>query len=200
VISVLCPSRGHPDLLARSVSSLRELAAVTPEILVAADDDDPGTIGAATALGTRVLVSGRAGYDRLHEYYQRLAGMARGDWLLVWNDDAVMLTPEWDAVIERLPGTVHVAGVQSPHSPLCCFPAVRREAIAAIGKFCTDNPHVDTFWGDIATAAGTFRETGVYAHCESPSGCNPHDFYSAAHQAEMARCAGILRQLAAGAA
>ena len=145
-----------------------------------------------------MLVSGRQGYDRLHVYYQRLSQLARGDWLLVWNDDATMLTTGWDAVIGDLPAEVHVAGVQSPHSPLCCFPAVRREAVAAIGKFCTDNPHVDTFWGDIATAAGTFRETAVYAHCESPGGCNPHDFYSPEHQAEMARCAQALRELRDG--
>jgi hypothetical protein len=39
------------------------------------------------------------GYDSLHEYYNELASKATGDWLMLWNDDAVMETEGWDEKI-----------------------------------------------------------------------------------------------------
>ena len=49
MISVLLPSRGHPDLLKRSVASLLDHASAVEmvEVLVAADEDDPETVKAA---------------------------------------------------------------------------------------------------------------------------------------------------------
>jgi hypothetical protein len=196
VISVLCPSRKNPELLAKSIRSLRTTADHPPEILIAADDDDMGTITMATDLTGRVFISPRAGYDRLHEYYQQLAIAARGDWLLVWNDDATMETLHWDAEIEALPPEVYVADIGSVHSPMCCFPAVRREAVQALGRFCTNNPHVDTFWGDISTVAGVIQKVAVYVNCTPLVRGNPHDFYAPWHQAEMVKYAEILRNLA----
>lgn len=197
MISVLCPSRGNPALLDRSVWSLRETAAGELQILAAIDPDEADLYaGADICPGTEFWVAPeRYGYDRLHVYYQRLAELALGDWLLIWNDDATMLTIGWDAQIMALPPEIHVADVRSPHYPLCCFPAVRRAAVEALGKFSTDTPHVDTFWGDIGETAGVLQRISAYASCESPSRNNPHDFYSARHQREMARCAAVLREL-----
>lgn len=196
MISVLCPSRGNPEKLVRSVQSLHFNAVGVIEILVAADYDDPTTAQVAEALETRVLVRERAGYDRLHVYYQELAKLATGDWFMVWGDDCVMMTDRWDVEIESLPPQILVADVVSTHSPLCCFPAVRRAAIDAIGRFSTDNPHVDTFWGDIGAMAGVIARVNVFVSAESPVKGQPHDFYSPAHQAEMAASAQLLREMA----
>jgi Glycosyl transferase family 2 len=196
MISVLCPSRGHPDLLERSVRSLRARSVGVLEILVAVDDDDIATIEMAAEVADVLTVVPRAGYDRLHVYYQGLARLADGDWLMVWGDDCVMMTDGWDAVIEALPREILVADVTSTHSPLCCFPAVRRAAVSALGMFCTDNPHCDTFWGDIGAMAGVIARVPVYVSAESPVKNQPHDFYSPEHQAKMYRCAEKLRELA----
>jgi hypothetical protein len=197
VITVLCPSRGNPALLYRSVQSLRSTATGDLQVLAAIDPDEAALYAAADAYpGTEFWIAPeRYGYDRLHVYYQRLAPLAQGDWLLIWNDDATMMTLGWDAEIMALPREVFVADVRSPHYPLCCFPAVRREAVEALGKFSTDTPHVDTFWGDIGVMAGVLQRVGVYAHCESPSRGNPHSFYGPEHQQEMARCAAVLQKL-----
>ncbi len=193
VISVLLPSRGNPALLERSVRSLRGHASRRLEILVAADDDDPDTARKAGELAVLRLIRKRAGYDRLHVYYQDLAAMASGDWLLVWGDDCVMTTDGWDDIIESLPSGVLVADLASTHSQHCCFPAVRRAAVEAIGMFSTDNPHVDTFWGDIATEAGVIRRPdGIFVQAESVIRGNPHDFYSPEHQEKMRECARLL--------
>jgi glycosyltransferase involved in cell wall biosynthesis len=196
VISVLIPSRERPELLARSVTSLRDKAASPPEVLVAADDDDDTTVKMALELGVQVVVvMPRVGYDRIHEYYHEMAARASGSWLMVWDDDAVMLTPRWDEVIEALPREVYVADVQSPYSPMCCYPAVRRQAVAALGKFSTDNPHVDTFWQDVGVTAGIISRAEVHADCTmTVKPDRTHGFYEPAHQAELAVCAALLRQ------
>lgn len=194
MISVLCPSRGNPEWLKRSAKSLRSTARGEFELLVAADDDDPVTIETAAEAADTTVVLPRAGYARLHVYYQALADIAAGDWLLVWNDDCIMLTPGWDVIIRALPPEVLVADVQSPHSPLCCLPAVRRSAVEAIGTFSSDNPHIDTFWQDVANSLGVMRAVPVRASVESPVSANSHGFYEAGHQEQMAAYAQVLRE------
>lgn len=196
MIDVLLPSRGRPTVLAASIRALRSLAA-QPEsvrVQVAADDDDDATHAAASEAGAHCHVFPRHGYGGLHLYYQGLAARCDGDWLLVWNDDATMRTPGWDEIITGLPPAVLVADIQSPHSPLCCFPAVRREAVSMLGRFSTDNPHVDTFWQDLGAATGTIAVVPVEADAMSPVRPDQtHGFYEAPHQAEMAACAQTLR-------
>jgi hypothetical protein len=202
MISVLCPSRERVAQLRTSVDSLVRNAAGKIEILVVADDDDQPTIDAAAhaKLGpaTRLLITGRKGYDGLHRYYQLAAAAAWGDWLMVWNDDAIMMTPEWDTIIGALPPQVLVANVSSTQAPLCCFPAVRSEACKALGKFSTANPHVDTFWGDVGRLTGTMENVPVFASHDSPVkwGAN-HDYYGDEHQAQLAEAAGLIRSMMA---
>jgi hypothetical protein len=194
VISVLCPSRGNPQLLALSAKSLKDTADGPFEFLVAADEDDPVTVKEASRLADVTVVSPRLGYGKLHEYYQRLTDVARGDWLLVWNDDFTMLTSGWDTVIAELPASVLVADIQSPHSPLCCAPAVRRSAVEAIGTFSSANPHVDTFWQDAGGELGVIRRVPVRIDLKTPvKPGQTHGFYDPPHQAQMAACTEVLR-------
>jgi len=203
VISVLIPSRGHPGLLRRSITSLLDHASALEvvEILVAADDDDPKTATEVMEVMmnfagiVRVFTRKPVGYGCLHEYYQFLADRSRGEWLLVWNDDAQVLTYNWDAIITGQPEGVLVADVQSPYSPLCVFPAVRRTAVEALGRFSTANPHVDTFWQDIGRMTGTIASVPVHASLESPvKPGQTHGYYEPAHQAELKACADLLRK------
>lgn len=202
-IDVLIPSRARPHLLERSVLSLRQTAGGPADLIihVEADSDDPETIAAAQRLGTdcRATFPPRPGYAGLHVYYQQMAARSHGDWLLVWNDDAQMLTPGWDGILAALPPPVLVADVQTPHSPLCCFPAVRQQAVQALGRFCTDNPHVDTFWQDVGRATGTIVQVDIRASLESPvNPGNTHGFYEAAHQDELRSCAETIRRYVNG--
>jgi glycosyltransferase involved in cell wall biosynthesis len=163
MISILCPSRGRPTLLAESIGSLRDQATTSLELLVAADEDDSETVQVARGLDATVVVSERVGYSNLHVYYNGLAKQASGDWLLLWNDDATMLTASWDRAIEGLPAGVLVADLQSYHSPdLCCFPAVRYVAVTAVGGFSPHTPHCDTYWQDLGRATETIRSVDVH--------------------------------------
>lgn len=152
--SILLPSRGRPASLRSSVDSLRQLASYPDlvEILVMADPDDEETVKVAEEIGAdRILVADeRHGYASLHRYYNALAEAATGEWLLLWNDDASMLSERWDEVLANLEPRVMVADLQSQHSPrLVCFPAVRRAAVQAVGGFSPHTPHCDTYWQQI---------------------------------------------------
>lgn len=161
MISVLLPSRGRPESLAQSVASLRDLAHAPEgiEVLVAVDDDDPPTARAARDLGAKVLVSTRYGYSRLHMYVNTLAHRAHGDWLLLWNDDARMLTPGWDRRVEEAaPGVLWPAHNGSPY--LNTFPVVHRRVVDLLGHFSL-SPHCDSWVQDVADAVGIHRHIDV---------------------------------------
>ena len=114
MISVLLPSRGRPKALTESVESLLNPAdrPGSIQILIAADPDDPDTQRVGLPWQVNIWTAPeRYGYPRLHEYVNRLAEQADGDWLMLWNDDARMLTPGWDRLVEE-----REPGVLWPHS------------------------------------------------------------------------------------
>lgn len=163
MISVLLPTRGRPDGLREAVGSIRRTAAGPVEILAMADLDDQATQQTITDLGLPLYVAlERWGYPGLHHYYNRLAEAATGDWMLLWNDDAVMLTPGWDTALDRLPVQVVVANPYSNHGEgLNCFPIVRTWAVRALGHFSL-SVHADTWWQDIGDALGIQDRVNIH--------------------------------------
>ena len=145
-VSVLVPSRRRTGLLGKTVTSLAVTAAdpAGVEVLVAADPGDTQTqeFRPAPGLAVRVLTAPqRWGRGSVHEYYNWLAPQARGMWLLVWNDDAVMETGGWDQVIAALePGAVPVASNHGDHM-FIAVPAVWAKAAG----FLSPTPDVDNF-------------------------------------------------------
>lgn len=157
MISALLPTRGRPDSLRRSIASLIELADRPDqlEIAVAVDEDDPhaeaahGVVNEVTGAHSLLWIAHeRHGYSQLHQYYNALAQRAGGDWLMLWNDDALMTSRGWDTAITILPDPVVVADLWCPpHSPwLITFPAVRRWAVELLGAFSRHTCHCDTYW------------------------------------------------------
>ena len=194
MIDVLLPSRGRPEMLARAVSSLRVQAACPRSVAVrvGVDSDDPATASMAASLAAHWITFARQGYERLHVYYQALAAASPADWLLVWNDDAVMLTPDWDDVLADLPSRFLVANLRSRHSPICAFPAVRREGCGGEpGCSAGDNPHVDSFWEVVGGLSGTITAVPIDVQHDQQGGHagNEHGFHEPAHLAELAACA-----------
>ena len=162
MISVLLPSRGRPRSLADSIAGLTGNAARPRdlEVLVAADPDDATTRLAALQAGATVHVTReRYGYPRLHEYVNRLAADATGDWLMLWNDDARMLTENWDAIVEQQepavlwPHSNDVAGCNT-------FPVWPRAWTDALGHVSL-SPHCDSWIQDLGTALGRHRRIPV---------------------------------------
>lgn len=140
MISVLIPSRGRADLLRKNAPSWRHAGV---ELLVAIDDDDPMKEEYFYIQGITIYVMKRHGYQNLHEYYNFLAKFATGDWLMLGNDDATMMTKNWNAIIEAEdPTSPQVLNVWNERDNL--FPIISRAWYEATGHFSM-NTHADSW-------------------------------------------------------
>lgn len=159
MISVLCPSRGRPEALARSANSLLATASepLGFELLVAVDLDDRSDYGRFN----RFVADERWGYAGLNRYYNLLAGQAIGDWLLVWNDDALMETPGWDAIIGAQSGFKLLATDSSHGRALCAFPVIPRSWYEQLG-YLSPQTHTDSWLEAVARRLGVYTEIPVF--------------------------------------
>ena len=196
-VSILLPSRGRPQSLARTCESLRAHAsdAARIEVLVGYDEDDPRTGDVADDLDCRSVVFSRHGYDKLHLYVNYLAELAYGRWLFLWNDDAVMQTDFWDLILDRYDSNTSL--VLSPSSTgvghsMCCFPIVSCALFSRLGHMSL-SPHIDSWLQDLGNQAGILRNVDVNilhdrydltgghndeTWAESRSGYRTSEFYS----------------------
>jgi hypothetical protein len=150
MISVLLPTRGRAKM---TESSLAHLLGYRMEVLLWVDDDDPqleeyGNI--MRKLGLKMYVKPRVGYPSMHEMVNFLASKAEGDWLLLWNDDALMHTPDW---IGKLPTITHdypqVLNIYNSNPEVNLFPLINRTMYEAMGHFSM-SAHCDSWVQDIA--------------------------------------------------
>lgn len=175
LVSVLLPSRGRPAGLLNAVSSLvvRCDNPQSIEILIRLDDDDAesqkaveymnGIFGDATSIRTIIGPRGD-GYIALHKFVEELCAVARGDFLLLFNDDVLMDTNGWDAELDRFRNELCVLRLRSPMPRECAhltaFPAVHRKLHQIIGHFSL-NGFCDAWIQDISRGAGIERRCRV---------------------------------------
>ncbi len=148
IISVLIPTRKRTTLLETSVRSLLDKASdpANIEIMIAYDDDDDVSeqyfssdqwASMMRSFGARYQVSKTQpwGYQSLHTYYNDLAAQCQGDWLLIWNDDAVMQTAGWDDHVkdnQDFVGMLHMIA-ENYRAKFCLFPLIPRAWIKLFG-------------------------------------------------------------------
>lgn len=151
LVSVLIPSRGKPEKLREAVNALLAKAANKDgiEILVRVDSDDD--LKRYTAMpNVRYMGGERHGYAGLHKYYNELAAHAQGEWLLLWNDDAVMETQDWDVRIAAAPRKMSVLNLKGEVNS---FPAIHRHLYQLLGHIAQQS-HVDTWMQQVSREAG----------------------------------------------
>jgi hypothetical protein len=171
-LSLIVPTRGRPRQLRRF---LRSLAATTlrpsrVEIVLVVDADDRPV----TCPGARVVVGppGRT----MGELNRAGAAAARGEWLMLLNDDVVARTRGWDeqvlAAAARFPdriGLVHVNDTLV-RDHLCVFPVVSRRYCEEAGGICPADYHryrIDDHIDDVFTRLGgrtVFLPDVVFEH------------------------------------
>ena len=151
IASFLLPTRGRPDRLVQSIQSIHtrngsikrwdDTDIPNYEILIRADVDDKPTCDLVKPwvndIYCRVTLGPRhRGYLDLHLMVNQLAVRARGEFLVLWNDDALMQTENWDDVLKR-----HLADPPRIYHPTSAgtnrniFPIVRRSIYGAMGRF-----------------------------------------------------------------
>jgi beta-1,4-mannosyl-glycoprotein beta-1,4-N-acetylglucosaminyltransferase len=165
-ISVLIPTRGRPQALLKSIASLLENAAdpSSIEILLGIDVDDIESIEALPHVqaDTSAVVIPRRGHHRLHEYFNRLAGIATGDWTLAWSDDALMQTKNWDDLIAALPPCIGWPEHNHPANwDNIAFPIVPRLWIELVGHYSLDWA-VDGWWQYVGRYSDTIKPVPIY--------------------------------------
>lgn len=97
MISLLLPSRGRPENLARLVDSVNETACGDVELIVYTDDDDTGY----PASSGNVRVFSTARQSRMAMYWNMAFEKASGDIVMQASDDIVFRTPGWDDQVRR---------------------------------------------------------------------------------------------------
>ena len=94
MISILCPSRGRPDLAKKMIDSAVALAATDIEILLYINDDDPELNRYKELIDSKYIILGP---DRSPAYsWNRLAELAKHDYYFLMGDDAWFETQDWD--------------------------------------------------------------------------------------------------------
>jgi hypothetical protein len=150
-IAVLLATRGRTEMLGRSVRSLIELAAKPERIqlMFAFDNDDATGFDYfvqelqpwldARDVNYTALKFQRMGYVNLHKYNNAMAKQTNSDWLVIWNDDAVMETQDWDRVIMSYQGQFKLLSFKTHRMhPYSIFPIVPRKWYDLLGYI---SPH-----------------------------------------------------------
>lgn len=105
-VSVLLPTRKRFEQLIKSVESLFQNCNNIDniEILLGLDNDDVDTINKVNSYiknqkNIKIYIYERFFYKNLHKYYNNLIQNGTGTSFLLWNDDAIMKSKNWDLEI-----------------------------------------------------------------------------------------------------
>ena len=153
LVSILIPSRGRPEYLKHAVASCFETVddRKNVEVLIRCDEDDKETIDVAIRLQQFFGLSWycgprKLGYLSLPEYFNSLLPQAKGDWLILFNDDACFTQKGWDtALANATMATWHgcpedialFTGYDQNGSPCNAFVFVRRKTAEILGHIGT---------------------------------------------------------------
>lgn len=162
-ISVMFPTRNRVDLLRKSLNSLIDKASsmVGIEILIAIDDDDQATIDFVNNelvpeynernIVMKAYTFPRLGYSQFNRYMNYMADESEGNWLFLWNDDAIMVTENWDLEIEKYNGQFKVLRFKDNHNehPNAIFPCIPKDWVILFGTY-SPQMHVDSWISQIA--------------------------------------------------
>lgn len=177
-ISILLPTRKRTKQVINSIGSLLASARDTSriEILIVYDDDDqesreffrdvwPSYIAQCEAT-TRVFESERFGYTKLNRYVNFLGEESTGDIVMFWNDDALMLTDDWDLEIDKGMdnwwGCLRMPCTTMRH-PFALFPIFPREWIDLFGCI-SPVTHSDWWIYHVTKHSDCFKDIPVYVY------------------------------------
>lgn len=159
LVTFLCPSRGRPESLRKSIESLRAMA-YDPEcfeVHVYVDNDDAcldeyKDIDSPNE-GVWLYQADPLGYSRLHQTISAglIAIEPDSPWLWLWNDDALMTTERWDIKLRKYPPNLVLnpdTNHQSHATGLNVFPVVPTAWVELVG-WARDGAN-DTWWQFIA--------------------------------------------------
>lgn len=173
-ISILLPTRGRTDMLKRSLQSLIDTVTnpTDIEIVFGIDQDDTvvsdymksdiAPILQQAGIEARANVFKPLGYANLHVYVNTLASSSSGEWLFFWNDDGIMITENWDQIINSYTGQFKLLAPRDNHNghPYAIFPIVPRDWFILMGHL-SQNAQNDAWLSHIAYMLDIFERIDV---------------------------------------
>jgi hypothetical protein len=150
-IAVLLPTRARTESLFRSVRTLFELAKHPEKIQINFAFDNNDQVGldyfqqqvepwlTDHDIEFTAFSFEPRGYIRLNEYVNKMAESTSADWFIVWNDDAVMQTQDWDQEIVKYQGQFKLLAFRTHRDhPYSIFPIVPKAWYDLLGYI---SPH-----------------------------------------------------------
>jgi len=95
-ISIVLATRNRPHNLRRLHQSIKDTATVTPEVVIAIDDDDKESAVVAAELGFRCIAGPRIPLSKI---YNKLAEAYQGDIIMYGADDMIFRKKGWDDIV-----------------------------------------------------------------------------------------------------
>ena len=174
IISIILPTRGRTGVLKSSLHSLISKAKHPRrlEIVLGLDEDDTTTIEYVKnevapmlqpyQIECRAQIFKPQGYENLHIYVNTLAASCNGEWIFFWNDDAVMLSDNWDETIASHTGEFKLLGPTDNHDghPYAIFPIVPRDWFMLLDHL-SQNAQNDAWLSHIAYMLDIFERIPV---------------------------------------
>jgi hypothetical protein len=171
MISILCPSRGRPELAKKMIDTALALAGAPVQVLLYINDDDPKLDQYIELIDRQHLVIGP---DRSPAYsWNKLAELAQYDIFFLMGDDAWFETENWAVkiadVFDQYPDKLVFAfpsvdglpwrggTLTADHCPHFC---VHRNWVNTLGYFVPPqfwHWYIDTWFRDIAKMIGRFH-------------------------------------------
>ena len=151
-ISVILPTRQRIEPCIKSVMTMVETAQDPGKIefVLIWDDDDINTAEATMDKLSPKLKD--AGVNRFSAHTLKRLGYEQsvGQWIVFWNDDAVMKTFNWDTEIRKWDGKFRILRMkeQTEH-PYSIFPVVPRDWLTVLGHL-SYHPSSDAHISQIA--------------------------------------------------
>lgn len=174
-VAILLPTRGRTDALARSVMGLINRAVDLPKVQLLLGFDTDDSVGydyfvehVQPWLDTKgvdytVMHFEPMGYGRLNEYVNALARESSADWLLFWNDDALMETSGWDRIISKYTGQFKLLAVHTHNDhPYSIFPIVPKQWMDILGGYLSPHSLTDAWLSQVAYKLDIWERIDVY--------------------------------------
>jgi glycosyltransferase involved in cell wall biosynthesis len=155
-ISILCPTRGRPEMVKNFLASLLATSSEAPEVVLYVDDDDSQTTGPSIngdqSYPIDKLIMLRGPRILMTEMWNRCSEAATGEILLLSGDDVLFRTKGWDDQVRRafaaFPDRLILVhgddGVHGNRFGTHCF--LHRAWVDAVGYFSP--PYFSSDYGD----------------------------------------------------
>jgi hypothetical protein len=167
------PTRGRVEMAKNSIDSLFDNVTDQSniEVLIAVDNDDSTATELQTMVDThknkdciRIYTFERFGYKDLHKYLNALCEKSTGKYFVLWNDDAKIMTQNYDIIFKEIIETqdkLYVWQMPNNHG-YDILPIMPREWYEVCGYFSAYN-HTDSWIQYIADKLGVNRQSSIHA-------------------------------------